>query len=306
MLLSRLLKKWRSTPFFWLLRLQLSCPGSHAFERTCALTCVPWAVTRIPTLHTLHSLSTFRPFQRHITTPHRITRTSLTKTPKLRRDLGSSNSSLTMALTCDPKDPRSPEWLKRICRNLRWIPFGFILALIAYAYLTVTISLALRYNLARKGEWGSALLELLLSSVLAGGAIWGFLVAVFKDPGSPLDRSRDHESRGALESASEYGLGEENDEGQSLIRGQEETHAEHESARAPLLNAPIPGQPQYPARSGRQQLDDLQRLRSQVSTSADVKHRSNIWVKSSGESRWCNKCDAPKPDRTHHCSTCKR
>ncbi|SAM76804.1 uncharacterized protein UBRO_01638 [Ustilago bromivora] len=211
-----------------------------------------------------------------------------------------------MALTCDPKDPRSPEWLKRICRNLRWIPFGFILALIAYAYLAVTISLALRYHLACKGEWGSALLELLLSSVLAGGAIWGFLVAVFKDPGSPLDRSRDHESRGALESASEYGLGEENDEGQSLIRGQEETHAEHESARAPLLNAPIPSQPQYPARSGRQQLDDLQRLRSQVSTSADVENRSNIWVKSSGESRWCNKCDAPKPDRTHHCSTCKR
>ncbi|KAI2643193.1 palmitoyltransferase PFA3 [Xylaria nigripes] len=29
-------------------------------------------------------------------------------------------------------------------------------------------------------------------------------------------------------------------------------------------------------------------------------------VKSSGARRYCQKCQAPKPDRTHHCSTCRR
>ncbi|KAE8150683.1 DHHC palmitoyltransferase-domain-containing protein [Aspergillus avenaceus] len=29
-------------------------------------------------------------------------------------------------------------------------------------------------------------------------------------------------------------------------------------------------------------------------------------VSSTGESRFCKKCQAPKPDRAHHCSTCKR
>ncbi len=37
-----------------------------------------------------------------------------------------------------------------------------------------------------------------------------------------------------------------------------------------------------------------------------VESRSNIWVKSSGHPRWCGKCNAPKPDRSHHCSTCNR
>ncbi|ETN41945.1 uncharacterized protein HMPREF1541_03884 [Cyphellophora europaea CBS 101466] len=31
-----------------------------------------------------------------------------------------------------------------------------------------------------------------------------------------------------------------------------------------------------------------------------------VTVSSSGESRFCKKCHTPKPDRTHHCSTCKR
>ncbi|SJX61160.1 uncharacterized protein SRS1_12382 [Sporisorium reilianum f. sp. reilianum] len=216
-----------------------------------------------------------------------------------------------MAFTCDPKDPRAPESLKRVCRNLRWIPFVFILALIAFAYLTVTISLALRYHLARKGEWLSALLEVLFCTALAGGAIWGFVVAVFKDPGSPRRRAGVRESWAGTLGASAYELGAEGEaeEEQSLMRGHHgEVDAEGQGDRAPLFNVPIPGQPQYPARSGRQQLDDIQRLQSHASSSdsAAVQRRSNIWVKSSGESRWCNKCDAPKPDRTHHCSSCKR
>jgi palmitoyltransferase len=228
-----------------------------------------------------------------------------------------------MAFTCDAKDPRAPSWLKCVCRNLRWVPFVFIFGLISFAYLTVTISLALRYHLARKHEWGSAIIELLLSTALAGGAGWSFVVAVFRDPGSP-GRSGDRERWGGARPASEYELGgEPEEEAQSLMRrqhpeqGRPSGDVDHHdrqdeqdggAARAALFIVPIPGQPQYPARSGREQLADLQRLRSHASsaTGAAVERRANIWVKSSGESRWCNKCDAPKPDRSHHCSTCKR
>lgn len=31
-----------------------------------------------------------------------------------------------------------------------------------------------------------------------------------------------------------------------------------------------------------------------------------VTVSSSGQARFCKKCQTPKPDRTHHCSTCKR
>ncbi|KAJ9477640.1 Palmitoyltransferase PFA3 [Pseudozyma hubeiensis] len=219
-----------------------------------------------------------------------------------------------MAFTCDPKDPRAPESLKRVCRNLRWVPFAFIFGLIAYAYLTVAISLAIRYHLANKGEWISALFELLISTVLAGGALWGFVVAVFKDPGSPLGRRNDDReswagSSSSMRPESEYEMGSEAEEAQSLMRGQDrDVDTDAGGDRAALFNVPIPGQPQYPARSGRQQLADLQRLPSHASvcTNTAIQRRSNIWVKSSGESRWCAKCDAPKPDRTHHCSSCNR
>jgi palmitoyltransferase ZDHHC2/15/20 len=33
---------------------------------------------------------------------------------------------------------------------------------------------------------------------------------------------------------------------------------------------------------------------------------TSITVKANGEMRFCNKCQAPKPDRAHHCSTCRR
>lgn len=210
-----------------------------------------------------------------------------------------------MAITCDPKNPNASESLKRICRNLRWIPFVFIVGLIAFAYLTVTVSLAIQYRLIRKGEWLPALFEILLSTTLAGGAIWGFVVAVFKHPGSPARHHSDSEGWGSTHTArpgSEYEMhrGGPDEESQSLMQDHRRSSLDV-SSQAPLLPAPIPGQPSYPARSGREQLSDLARL----STGAAVQERANIWVKSTGDPRWCAKCNAPKPDRTHHCSTCQ-
>ncbi|PWN50352.1 zf-DHHC-domain-containing protein [Violaceomyces palustris] len=78
------------------------------------------------------------------------------------------------------------------------------------------------------------------------------------------------------------------------------------SHSAPLLPStiPIPGQPQLPARTGRQQLKDAY-LTGRTSK-VELRNTSNLWVKSSGEDRWCAKCKAPKPDRCHHCSSCGR
>lgn len=38
----------------------------------------------------------------------------------------------------------------------------------------------------------------------------------------------------------------------------------------------------------------------------DFRNVQTITVNSTGGSRYCKKCHVPKPDRTHHCSTCKR
>ncbi|KAK6381332.1 palmitoyltransferase for Vac8p [Exophiala oligosperma] len=40
--------------------------------------------------------------------------------------------------------------------------------------------------------------------------------------------------------------------------------------------------------------------------STDLEGVQNITVSSTGAPRYCKKCHVPKPDRTHHCSTCKR
>lgn len=40
--------------------------------------------------------------------------------------------------------------------------------------------------------------------------------------------------------------------------------------------------------------------------SFDMRNLNTITVSSTGGARFCKKCQVPKPDRTHHCSTCKR
>lgn len=200
-----------------------------------------------------------------------------------------------MAITCDPKDPRTPRLVRAISSNARWIPFVFIIGLITYAYFTVALSLGIQYHLLRKGQYSKALSEVVVPTLLVGVALWSFVVAVFKHPGSPSLRGSswgDEEvARSNHTGTYELQQGERNDV--------------DDGAQAPLLSqATIPGQPQYPARSGRQQLDDLRTMNR--NPARPVEGRSDIWVKSSGESRWCNKCNAPKPDRCHHCSSCQR
>lgn len=97
---------------------------------------------------------------------------------------------------------------------------------------------------------------------------------------------------------------------------EEERYEDQDNLTAPLLsstlanNLPL-GQPKYPARSGRSQLNQIKNLTQQKASHSKSKGKGkgkgkggNLMVKSNGSQRWCKKCNGPKPDRCHHCSTC--
>ncbi|CEH16485.1 Predicted DHHC-type Zn-finger protein [Ceraceosorus bombacis] len=128
-----------------------------------------------------------------------------------------------------------------------------------------------------------------------------------------VERERDCEAEaGAQQTNGHPGTEVETEE---EVEGDEE----FEGPNAPLLSAPegsidargmlamrlMPGVPRLPSRTGLVQLEEtLQRARvsGQKKTTARL---GNLQVKSStGQQRWCAKCNAPKPDRAHHCSTC--
>ncbi|KAE8250727.1 hypothetical protein A4X13_0g4446 [Tilletia indica] len=67
----------------------------------------------------------------------------------------------------------------------RLIPVFFILVLLAYAYLILTFSVSISYTLLHRRHIFSALLQLVLTHFLVGGAAISLLIAVFRDPGSP-------------------------------------------------------------------------------------------------------------------------
>jgi len=102
----------------------------------------------------------------------------------------------------------------------------------------------------------------------------------------------------------------------------EEEEEESSAPSAPLLSSNLAnnlllGQPKYPARSGRDQLNGMKRLvkshensgtrRADGDESGEERNTgNNLMVKSNGAKRWCKKCNGPKPDRSHHCSSCGR
>lgn len=60
----------------------------------------------------------------------------------------------------------------------------------------------------------------------------------------------------------------------------------------------------YVEAAGRLQIPDLYQWQAQQ----HQPHRrgASILAKANGAPRYCRKCDLPKPDRAHHCSTCER
>ena len=201
--------------------------------------------------------------------------------------------------------PGRSQWTTFLWNVLKYTPFVIVTGLFLFAWGTLTFSLAIGYNIVRVGAWAKGLGEIIITQVLAGLALASFMIAVFKNPGTPTrtPASRRHHPTAQSSSAAYHNRDVEGLA--ALTRDQErEEEAEYNDrdVSAPLLPEAgiLPGQPQFPARTGRQQFHDLV-------NSADSTNRikaSGLMVKSSGDSRWCAKCDAPKPDRAHHCSTC--
>ncbi|KAE8242220.1 hypothetical protein A4X06_0g7115 [Tilletia controversa] len=183
----------------------------------------------------------------------------------------------------------------------RLIPVFFILALMMYAYLILTFSVSLSYTLFQRRNIFSALVQLVLTHVLVGGAALSLLIAVFRDPGSPkatgtdnfggieegraggggdaastregaeagggragfrnAGEAQDDGDRAPLLSSADAEAGDDEGEGISLHnrRGGSGSRS-GASHTAPLLTSGpsslLPGQPQLPARTSRDQLAD--------------------------------------------------
>ncbi|KDN46962.1 zf-DHHC-domain-containing protein [Tilletiaria anomala UBC 951] len=227
--------------------------------------------------------------------------------------------------------PRNQSTAARIGWGVvKWLPFSIVCALILFTWGTMTFSLAISYNMVHVGAWLKGLLELIITQGLSGMTFWSFLAAVFKNPGTPLGSQRHAGSSferrdveglavsgqntnmapNASRNRPEAAAGSEPVDHVQVKAWEEPDGCDDRDVSAPLLpnSGPVgisrllPGQPQLPARTGRQQLDDL------VSGSSVLAHgrvkASGLMVKSSGDARWCAKCNGPKPDRAHHCSTC--
>ncbi|PWN41221.1 zf-DHHC-domain-containing protein [Ceraceosorus guamensis] len=221
---------------------------------------------------------------------------------------------------------------QRLLSILAFSPFILVQSLFLFAWITL-----LRMHLNR--DWSRAnsifflFIDTTLSTFFVGSAAGCFAIAVFKNPGTPkwdqetdveggrerslpareVERERDGEAEaGAQQNSRHPGIEVETEE-------EVEGDGEFEGPNAPLLSAPegsvdargmlamrlMPGAPRLPSRTGLVQLEEtLQRAgaRGQKKTTARL---GNLQVKSStGQQRWCAKCNAPKPDRAHHCSTC--
>ncbi|PWN33797.1 zf-DHHC-domain-containing protein [Meira miltonrushii] len=195
----------------------------------------------------------------------------------------------------------SPTW-KRVHATIRWIPFAFIVSIIAFAF-GVLINMHVSYTLAYKHWYLSSIINILLTTFFAGMAIWSFLVAVFKSPGHPYVGLRDDMED---DIGSEDGKDDHN--GRSahsplLANGS----AEREDPNTAVFDAPIlPGQPRMPSRTGRAQLNDVMSVVERARQQRDDGrvYLSGLQVKNTGDRRWCKQCNCEKPDRAHHCSTC--
>jgi palmitoyltransferase len=198
---------------------------------------------------------------------------------------------------------------RAVLRALAYTPFVLVEALFFFAWLTL-LDIHLRYTWRHLHAPWTSLLSALLATALVAAAAGCFALAVLRPPGYPdKDIEGGAERRRPVESehdADDQGL-EEGDNAPLLPTREPETDGERALDVALTL---FPGAPQFPARSGRRQLGDV--LNAADAHLADEArgrrrlHLADVQVKSSGERRWCNKCAAPKPDRAHHCSSCKR
>lgn len=80
--------------------------------------------------------------------------------------------------------PRRSGCLQRTMTVARFLPLGFILSMLLFAYL-VLVDVHIRYGMLRRGRYISSAINLVVVTGLEALTLWALLVAVFKSPGHP-------------------------------------------------------------------------------------------------------------------------
>ncbi|GAA5989046.1 hypothetical protein JCM11641_002307 [Rhodosporidiobolus odoratus] len=187
--------------------------------------------------------------------------------------------------------PRREEERPRstLFKVVAFLPLVFIFALLAFAAYALLWSLC--GYLLRRGHYLKSVAYAVPGAWLlfgCGGNLW---MAYWRGggvvPGAGQWKRRDEEEQlereGVKDEVERFVLGEEDDrEEEQLGRGEAEEAREEQAL-----------------------LDGQEETGALGDTGHGSKHRA-IQVKSDGKARFCRKCCVFKPDRSHHCSTCRR
>ncbi|GAA5916495.1 hypothetical protein JCM6882_001739 [Rhodosporidiobolus microsporus] len=199
-----------------------------------------------------------------------------------------------------PPDPPQPPLPRReeqrprstLFRFVAFLPLVFILALLGFAAYAFLWSLCIDYLLLQRHSYTKAVLYSIAFSFLlfgCGGNVW---MAYWRGggvvPGAGGWKRRDEEEEleapgAAKGEVGRFVLGEEGEEEEEQVDEERENEAREEEA---LLEGDAE-RDGSPARRGGGRAQMLQ-------------------VKSDGTRRFCRKCNTFKPDRAHHCSSCRR
>lgn len=161
---------------------------------------------------------------------------------------------------------------ERLCCTLAtYFPLAFVYSLTTWAvWVEASIGLGKTGNAEHQHLTTSVRLTSLLGVILYILLNTSYTVAVFTDPGSPLNGPSSASARGSRKRAGDAG-------GKYTVLPTSEPSRDTADGHRPSSDG-----------------------------SGGNRHYQTVTVSSSGDARYCKKCHTPKPDRTHHCSTCKR
>ncbi|GAA5906308.1 hypothetical protein JCM5296_000311 [Sporobolomyces johnsonii] len=210
-------------------------------------------------------------------------------------------------------DPPAPTLPKRdeerpqstLFKIIAFLPLVFIFGLLAFAAYAFLYSLCIDYLLVRRNRpfkavvYASVFLWLFLG---CGGSVW---MAYWRGggvvPGAGEWKRQDDEARleqpeGVKNEVGRFVLGaEDEDEEEEVAREAEQGDREDQA----LLEGDVGrGNGEWgPAAGGAGQ---------GMAQGGRLRPRRALQVKSDGGARFCRKCNVYKPDRAHHCSSCRR
>ncbi|BGP43666.1 palmitoyltransferase for Vac8p [Rhodotorula kratochvilovae] len=196
-----------------------------------------------------------------------------------------------------PPEPPRPSLPRReqerprstLFKVVAFLPLVAIFCLLAFASYAVLWSLCFTYLLRLRGKTAKALLYATTYTWLLYGCGGSFWMAYWRGggvvPGAGDYKRADDEAQvahdGLMGDVETFVLGRRNGE---MAVGRDEAEAEVEGLLA-----------------GEERRDE-----AGLEGSPRGGRTKALQVKSDGSVRFCRKCNVPKPDRAHHCSSCRR